>query len=113
MHRLTCFVLWLFAASSAVAADVPRLADSRLQIALDPSDGTIRELVERPKGEDQLAGRPEPFALWEIVIGDGPAANPLSADRAGGPRIEPLAGDRPGLRLVWDHVATSAKATAR
>ena len=121
MYRVAIFLVFLSAASPAVAAengnpsvaDVVRLAGDRLQIGLDAADGTIRELIERPKGEDQLAGRAEPFALWEIVLDNGPSAKPLSAERAGAPKIERLTGDRPGLRLVWDKVAVFGKESLR
>jgi hypothetical protein len=117
MKRLAWFVVWFSAAILAVAADtkpagpveVVRLADDRLQIGLDASNGMIRELIERPKGDNQLAFSPEPFALWQIVIGSGQTTKRISADQAGAPQVERLTGTRPGLRLVWDKVAISAK----
>ncbi len=121
MKRFAWFVVWFSAALAAVAAetqpsglaDVVRLADGRLQIGLDPRNGTIRELVERPQGDNQLAGRPEPFALWQILLGNGETTKRLSADQAGTPHVEHLAGDHPGLRLVWDKVATGGKESLR
>jgi len=103
---------WTWAALAAAAeesnvanVEPVRVADGKLQIGLDPANGTLLELVQLPDGCNQLAGGPEPLGLWQITVRDGETAHELSAERAGPPKIERLTADQPGLRLVWDQVA--------
>lgn len=120
------FVLWLWLAawawsaigqaaeqSNLAQAEAERVADSRLQIGLDPTRGTLRELIQLPDGYNQLADSAEPLALWQITVRDGETTHELSAERAGPPKIERLTGDQPGLRLVWDKVARDGKEPLR
>ncbi len=90
-----------------------RLADSKLQIELDPANGTLRQLAQLPEGYNQLADSTEPLALWQIAARDGETSYTLSAEQAGLPKIERLTGDQPGLRLVWDKVAAPGKEPLR
>jgi len=84
-----------------------RIAAPRLQIGLDRNHGSLRELCELPGGDNQLADSHAPLGLWQLTVAAGEATAELSAERAGAPQIEPLGGDPPGLRLVWDHVAVA------
>jgi hypothetical protein len=107
MRRLARLVLaaaactWAALAVAGENAQPVRLADGQLQIALDPADGTLRELIGKPDGANQLEARTEPFALWHITACTGDTVQEFSAVRAGPVRVERLAG--PALRLTWDH----------
>ncbi len=99
--------------SSAAKAEAARIANGKLQVELDPANGTLRQLVQLPDGYNQLADSPEPLGLWQITVRDGETTHELSAERAGPPKIERLTGDQPGLRLVWDKVAADGKEPLR
>ena len=94
-------------------AKLLRIADDKLQVGLDPADGTLRELVELPGGFNQLAEGAASFALWQITVRDGAALRELNAERAGPPKVERLTAGSPGLRLRWDRVAADAKESLR
>ena len=94
-------------------ASVVRIAGSHLQVGFDLATGSLRELIELPAGYNQLSDKPEPLGLWQIAAHDSGTLRELSAERAGPPRIERLAGPQPGLRLVWDKVATESKEPLR
>lgn len=99
--------------SHVVGAGPMRVADGKLQIGLDPANGTLRELVELPDGYNQLADSPDSLALWQVTVRDGETTYEWSAERAGAPAIERLSGDQPGLRLAWDHVPADGKQPLR
>jgi hypothetical protein len=94
-------------------AGIVRVSDSRLRIGLDTADGTFREFVPLPNGDNQLVDRPEPFALWQMTVRIGETSQVLSADRAGAPQVERLIGGRPGLRLAWEKVLFAGKEPLR
>jgi len=99
--------------SNAARAEAVRLADSKLQIELDPASGMLRQLAQLPEGYNQLADSTEPLALWQITARDGETSYSLTAEQAGPPKIERLTGEQPGLRMVWDKVAASGKEPLR
>lgn len=92
--------------SSAAGANpaLIRVADGNLQIGLDSATGSLRELIQLPKGINQLADRQSPLGLWQITVRNGDTSQELTAERAGSPKVERLPGDHPGLRLLWDKV---------
>ena len=91
--------------------DVVRVADANLQIGFDRVQGSLRELRELPAGVNQLADIPAPLGLWQLTVAVGERSLDLSAERAGPPRIEPLDGAPPGLRLAWDKVVVEGQDT--
>lgn len=99
--------------SSTAKAEAVRLADSKLQLELDPAHGTLRQLVQLPEGYNQLADGTEPLALWQITVRDGETTHELTAERAGPPKIDRLIDKQAGLRLVWDKVAATGKEPLR
>ncbi len=124
MNRLALSTVWLSLFVSLVPAGAAekenlvkpaavRVADGRLQIGLDPASGALCELIQRPEGYNQLDDGQSPLGLWQLSIRDGQTSQTLSADRAGPPKVERLTGDLPGLRLVWDKVASNGKEPLR
>jgi hypothetical protein len=101
---------WCALAVAAAESGTLRLANGQLQIGLDASNATLRELTGTPGG-DQLLGGTEPFALWQITARSGNTVQEFSAERAGPVRVEHLAGS--ALRLVWDNVAPTGAAPVR
>ena len=97
----------LLSAASDAGDGLVRVADGRLQIGLDTTGGSLRELVQLSDGYNKIAeGRPA-FGLWQISAGIGEASQEISAEQAGTPRIERMSGAPPGLRLVWEKVAVA------
>jgi hypothetical protein len=97
----------------SVSPDLARVVGDRLQIGLDPANGSLRELIERPESSNQLMGRPEAFGLWQITLREGETTQELSAERAPAPQIDRLGEGQSGLRLVWDNVRPGAKEPLR
>ena len=91
---------------ASASSSLVRIADGDLQIGFD-SSGSIRELIHVPDGDNRLAGFEQPFSLWEIDTSIDNKKLTLAPTQAGPPRIEPLSGSRPGLRLVWEKVPLS------
>jgi hypothetical protein len=94
MRRLILLVVlcWACALPAVTAAadgndsaksEIIRIANDKLQIGLDGTDGTLRELTQLPDGSPQLSASSEPFALWQITLHSGDASQELSADQAG------------------------------
>jgi hypothetical protein len=106
MHRLTWTCVGLAAlvlTGPAVAeSDLVRVTDRLLQIGFDPADGTVREFVALPGGDNYLLPRTKPFALWHFTVVDEKGTRSISTERSGKPAIERLA---EGLRLVWNTTA--------
>lgn len=99
--------------SGVARAEPVCLADGKLQIELDPANGTLQQLVQLPEGYHQLADSTEPLALWQITARDGETSYTLSAEQAGPPQIERSTGAQSGLRLVWDKVAAAGQKPLR
>lgn len=86
-----------------------RIAGDGLQVALDVATGSVRELIGRPAGFNQLTAAPAPVGLWQITVDQAGTLRELSAEQAGVPRVERFAAETPSLRLVWDKVDAGAE----
>ena len=82
-----------------------RIANDRLQVGLDTAHGSLCELTQLLDGYNQLAETQSPLGLWQMTFRDGERVQELAAEHLAAPTVEQLAGDPPGLRLVWNPVA--------
>lgn len=79
-----------------------RIADGLLRVGLSPANGAIHEIVLQADGLNRIDDDPSPLGLWQITVRAGEAAQPLILEPSSPPRVEPLAGQPRGLRLIWD-----------
>ena len=109
LNRVTIVIgvlLSAFALSAlATGAELVRIANGHLQVGLDKAHGSLCELTQLSDGYNQLAEDQSPLGLWQITVRDGERLQELAADLVAAPTVEQLAGDPPGLRLVWNAVA--------
>lgn len=103
---LVTVAVLLQAPTAAAEAELVRVADARLQVGVDAANGSLRELVQRADGFNQIADNPSSLGLWQINVRDGDSARELSAEQLPPPAVEQLNGDQGGLRLVWNKVTT-------
>jgi hypothetical protein len=112
---------WMAALAALVLSTVAgaetkivRIADSHLQLGLDAADGTPREMIDLPAGENQLVAQERTtVGLWRFVVQNGDRLQAFTAEQSGRPQIEPLAGQPAGLRLVWPNVTKDAQQPIR
>jgi hypothetical protein len=114
-----CLVTLALAGPATAAQEVSanstlvRIADDKLQLGLEANNGSLRELISLPDGDNRLVDFSPALGLWQITVADGRTARELTPGKAPAPKIERLRGQRPGLRLVWDKVAAGAMGPLR
>lgn len=118
--RLTlAFILILAALPAPAPAELVtshaliRVADGRLRLGLEASDGSLRELSQLPGGFNQLADTTSPMGLWRITLREGGATRELSAEREAPPKVERMAAPNAGLILSWDKVSIGGRTPLR
>ena len=95
-------------AFSARAVEPIRISNQFLQVALNPNDGTVVELVDVQTKQNQIARTENKFPIWEIDIVSGTSRSKLLPAQAKSFRHENLSGKEPGFRLIWDNFNMAA-----
>ncbi len=106
---------WLHGLTVAAAQDAELVVaeNDHLRIALDPRDGSLRDLVDRSAGHNHIDPVDQDGSLWEIelLVGDRPVV--LKATHAASFRCESLSAPRIGLHATWDSFALPQAANCR
>ena len=95
-----------------VVTDPFRLSNGRLKVAIDSEHGDLVGLTEAYPRQNFAGTSPSGAGLWEMAL--SPAEKILSPADAKSFHSQSLPGEKPGLRLTWEHLAFRCRAgTAR